>query len=190
MPTLTDDQAWDLVVEAEPVVRHYARWAHNTSRHSSLSQSMSLDDFIQEGNLIAFEVAKHWRPDRNATYQTYLTHRLRWGMFDLVHPLRRQKHNVVTTICSLDLFMSDDIEEMSFADGILDENSDFEDELVTQLAYDELMRDLPIRTAYVFQERLNGRMLQSIGDDLGVSESRVSQICANLKEPVKEALTA
>jgi RNA polymerase sigma factor (sigma-70 family) len=180
LPPHSEDKCWALVLEHMGFIHHYARWARKATFASHRAQVWEYDDFVQEGILVALKVAERYDASKGK-FSTMLCGRLKWAMFDLVHPDRRQPHNWGKEPVSLDVTAPD-------SDSTLENTVQFEEkeyaEVEARIDLEAAILALDKKEAWIISERVKGRTLQSIGEELGVTESRISQICTRARPKI------
>lgn len=182
MPNRTEEECWELVLANMNVVHYWARWARKAVFPSLKAQVWDYDDFVQEGIIIGLSVAERY-DESKGKFSTILTARVKWAMFDLVHPERRNPKAWGKDALSLD--MPAPGAESPFENCVGFEEMDY-DEIELQIDLEAALLAMSPRDAWIIGERVKGRTLLSIADELGVSESRISQICTQARPKFKK----
>lgn len=182
MPNRTEEECWELVLANMNVIHHYARWAIRAVSPSLKAQLWEYDDFVQEGIIAGLGVAERY-DDSRGMFSTLLSGRIKWAMFDLVYPERRNPKAWGKESLSLDMPAPD--AESPFENTIGFDETDY-DEIELRIDLEAALLAMSPRDAWIIGERVKGRTMISIADDLGLTESRVSQICTKARPKLKK----
>lgn len=141
-------------------------------------------------------VARRYRPDRDAKFSTYARARIVGAMGDelrkLDHASRRERADgtAVPPPISLQTVVSDDETDMGTLGDLVASRRDTQAEALRTLEIREAFDTMTERELPIVLRSLAGERQQSIAADLGVTDSRVSQILARASERVMEAIGA
>ena len=170
-----------MVVDHMPLIHYIAVLAHQ-SMPTNFHTPYTIDDLTQFGAILAFRSARRYVDGSEAKFSSYLVPRLRWGFFDLMNPQRRRKDQAHLIVIPIDgvkngsgEFMEPD--ELEF----LAKDYDDYDEVELQIDYEKFLETVSTRERFILEELAKGTFLEEIGDMVGVTEGRISQIRQKLR---------
>ena len=161
---LTPDQ-WVTVEEHLDLVDAVA-WVQK--RRSGLE----LEDLVSAGRMGLIEAVQRYDESRGVPFPAYARHRILGFMLDS----ERKEYSAQSALDGaggLD-------ESLHASDGVEPDEAAVVSERIETLAR------LDSRTRHVLRERLRGRSLRAIGEELGLSEGRISQIARRARDHVLE----
>jgi len=196
----------------ETLVKNHALLVKRIAHHllGRLPQSVQLDDLIQAGMLGLLEATRHYDSTKGASFETYAGIRIRGYMLDEIRrndwvprSVYRNSRMISEAVRDLEHCLGREAKDVyGFDDlGVTDDslygeegkNSDephlnaFRNDLMNHLS--EVIKSLPKKEQLVlslyYEHDLN---LKEIGEVLGVSESRISQILSQATHRVKSRL--
>ena len=146
-----------------------------------MQTGLDADDLFQEGMMAADRAMMRHDPDAGATIKTWGTSKARYGILDYItaHFGRRGRANELKGKL-LKAVSTDSL-------GSTEESSSFEflkavDECVeARLDFDLWLATLHGRDHWVITSKIEGKSLVEIGEELGISDSRVCQVLGKLR---------
>lgn len=166
------------------------------SRHRDVSAEH--DDLVQEGAVALIGAIERYRPQGGASLAGYVTFRIRGAMLDYLRSRQgwsRYRHARVAEFTSLSTLVYDDDHGvgMTLEATIPDERLPDPDERLAEAderaALCAAVARLPERERQIVTWYYTGRMQDSIGAHLGISQSRVSQIRSRAIRRLRAAMT-
>lgn len=140
---------------------------------------------MEIGTLKAFEVAKRYDNSRGVTFSSYLAYRIIGHFLDICHPDRRRPEKI-------QMFSIDAVAQMGLESFYLEDPSSLDEQDLIDL-YESLFqiwRRLTPRETQVLDIMLRneGITLQAVADQLGLTESRISQLRQSIYTKYKELI--
>jgi len=142
--------------------------------------NVDFDDLLDEGQVLLLEVGRRWDPDRGIDFTPYVIYHLRFRMIDYIRTLtgrNREKFHLRRPKATDPHYYK--FERLRFEEGGFSEieEKDFVRSLFENPIFDHQERHV----MHLFMEGMNHRR---VGEALGVSESRVSQILKSIRQKV------
>lgn len=159
---------------------------------------MGLDDLIQVGLMGIWRAAQRFEPKHGVKFITYATHIVTYAILDAIReyrfwPTYKHKHFTVEAVIGC-MFLGTDQDEGPTLESLGHTAPENTFENVARLDMRDAVRAavaaLPAQQRCVMRERLAGRTLAAIGQDLGVVESRVCQIERAARDALRDILAA
>ena len=165
-----------LVVENLDLVRAVASRWRNVPEH---------DELVQEGMIGLVDASRRWQPGRSS-FRTYARYRIRGAIVDAIRArfgrhLTGEEFGRRSQTRSLHDWLRG-TDDLTLMDGLVDDEAEDEFQSVVdrEEAFDlwaEISPTLPERERFVLWLRhAQGMTLQAVGEVLGVTEGRVSQL--------------
>lgn len=137
------------------------------------------DDCWQAGSVALVRSIRKWKPGFNCKVNTYAFKAIYWEILQLVYKLNRFNNHTPTypdfdaTVCNRTL-------------AILDQLDDEETAVRYSQVYRVLYNTLTKVERCALNLRLEGKQLRDIGEAMGFSKSRASQLLITIREKAKK----
>lgn len=176
MRKATDAERWELVLANQGFV-HQTAYHFWTKLRSLEKIRFTVDDLVQVGLVCAFECSKRWDPEKGK-FTTFLNPCLRGKLIDVVFPHRRARIPIeVPASLDYEVENADSGDYVTLKDSLVDLTAEAAFQQVDiDLDLEQVLSQMTPRNRYVVERYLQGEKMQTIADELGVTESRISQI--------------
>lgn len=145
-------------------------WFRTKGRHKFRYQDQ---DFLESAaGLAIVKALESYKPEESASLQSWLRAKMLWGVTDALRMTEGGSRGKL----KLGGRKSFRLSTFEDPDNLLAFEEDKDAALLTEDVINVLKTEKDTRTAHVLVSRIQGKTLKAIGEDIGVSESRASQI--------------